>query len=149
MSLRPSSNSCTPFELLEAAAKGVASVGRGIGNSFRAIGRSTGLLGAEEQARWELEGKVVDFAFDQYLSNGTVRTEVNRRGFDLVVDINNANRNGEMKAYIFGRAITGVVLAPAGVVAVIGDFNRAVENGHNGIEAVIRGGVYGMSYPNQ
>jgi hypothetical protein len=43
-----------------------------------------------------------------------------------------------------GRFAFGIIAAPAGAISTIGDTVKAVQNGHNIIDAVSRGGISGL-----
>ena len=115
--------------------EGSVSVVEGVGNSLRFIARGTGLMGTEERLRWEAEGLAVDMAAKEYATNSVVRAEVNAQAYDAITSNASAHNIGRL----VGRSATGVLLAPAGALAAIGDGTRAVERvGVSGAEAVKR-----------
>ncbi|MFY9314849.1 MAG: RHS repeat-associated core domain-containing protein [Burkholderiales bacterium] len=115
--------------------EGAVSIAKGVGNSFRFMARGFGLMGAEEQLRWQAEGLAVDAALKEYATNSVVRSQANAQIYDAISDNASARNIGRF----VGRSITGSLLAPAGGMAAIGDGTRAVERaGVSGAEAARR-----------
>lgn len=122
---------------------GAASVGTGVYNAGRFVARGIGAMGPDEQARWVLEGAVMDAVIDAYATNPEIRDQMNAKGFETLRQIIRDNQDGYLKWYFVGRVATGAVVNPLGVGAALGDFTRAVENKHDAVDAMIRGGVFG------
>ncbi len=133
---------CTFLEKTKAFFRGAWSVVTGTGNSLRFVARGTGLMGAEEQARWSQEGAAVDQFFDRRASDPEFRQQTNRLAVDQAKQFYQNNMDGEMKWFMTGRLGVGAATG-LGPAASIGDMTRAVENGHNTIDAAIRGGLFG------
>lgn len=115
------------------------SVAEGTGNSLRFLARGLGLMGPEELARFNQEGVEVDKFVKRYNEDAEFRREVNKALAQKMGELNTE----EMKWRLNGRAATGIVTG-LGPAALIGDTTRAVENGHNLVDALMRGGLPGQ-----
>jgi hypothetical protein len=136
------SSKCTFFEKAQAFFKGQWSIVEGTSDAVRFAARGTGLMGAEEQARWAQESQAVDSFVKRYNEDPTFALQVNEAAIKQGATFDLKNTNGEMKAWLLGRAITGTVTG-FGPAAFIGGMTRQVENGHNVVDAVIKGGILG------
>jgi len=105
---------------------GVVSVFTGTGRSIRFVGRGTGLLGSDEFSDFNRESVIVDEAINVLATNGAVRDEVASQAL-------NAAQNIDLTSHNIGRAtgrlVTGILLSPFGLSAVIGDVTSTVETG--------------------
>lgn len=101
-------------------------------------------MGVEEQARWSQEGAAVDQFAERYRADPEFKRQLDQMVVDkakaLQHEINYGD--GEMRWFVTGRGLTGAATA-FGPAALTGDTTRAVENGHNAVDAMIRGGVLG------
>lgn len=69
------------------------------------------------------------------------------KAFDTFQQIIRNNQDGYLKWYFTGRFVSGVAVAPLGYAAMLGDMTRAVENKHDAVDAIIRGGIFGRPEP--
>lgn len=99
-------------------------------------------MGAEEQARWSQEGAGVDQFVERYRTDPEFKRQVDQMAVDKAKELYRNNQDGEMKWFVTGRLGVGAATG-LGPAASIGDATRAVENGHNTVDALIRGGVLG------
>jgi hypothetical protein len=109
---------------------------------LRFVARGTGLLGAEEQRRWEQEGEAVQRFVDKYFSDDEFAQEVDRAMGQALGKIYAENQDGWLKAYLLGRVVTGVYTG-FGPVAFIGDATHKVEQGHGVVDSLVNGGILG------
>ncbi len=75
----------------------------------------------------------------RYNEDSAFRSEVNKALAQKAAALNTE----EMKWRLNGRAATGTVTG-MGPAALIGDTTRAVENGHNIVDALMKGGLPGL-----
>lgn len=132
-------NNCNWREKISTWIEGSWSVVEGTGNGLRFIARGTGLMGPEERARFNQEGAEVDKFIKRYNEDSAFRSEVNKALSQKAAALNTE----EMKWRLNGRAATGTVTG-MGPAALIGDTTRAVENGHNIVDALMKGGLPGL-----
>lgn len=138
-----STGRCTFWEKVGAFGDGTGSVATGVYNAGRFVARGIGVMGPDEQARWVIEGEVMDAMIDAYASNPEIRTQMNAKALNTLQQFNRNNQDGYLKWYFTGRVTTGVVVSPFGFAAMLGDMTRAVENKHDAVDAMIWGGFLG------
>ncbi|CCD94777.1 hypothetical protein BRAO375_3690005 [Bradyrhizobium sp. ORS 375] len=128
---------CSFVEALEAVGEGAYSVVAGVGNAFRYLGRSFGLMGGEEFRRSELEANLLAKGIEEYATNRTIRRGANAAIKDKALDY----IQDEAHMYrMLGRSVFGT-LTTLGPAAMAGDFVRALENGHDWADSLGRGVV--------
>lgn len=134
---------CDFGDKLKAMGEGMFSVVTGTGNAFRFIGRGTGLMGEEERLRFNQEGEAADSFARKLRDDPEFRKLVSASVTTEAQKFLHDNQDGWMKWFVTGRAVTGIFTG-FGPAAFIGDFTRAVENGHGMVEALFPGGVAGQ-----
>ena len=95
-------------------------------------------MGADELTRFDQEGAEVDKFVKRYNEDTEFRREVNKVFVMRARELNTE----EMKWRLNGRAATGIMTG-LGPAALIGDTTRAVENDHNIVDALMKGGLPG------
>lgn len=120
-----------------AVVNGAYSVFPGTYNAIRAAGRGIGILGPEESRRFGEEADSIGTALGQIANHPGPAA---RAGRDAVSVLAN---NPLLPYYLFGRMFMGG-LTRLGPAAMAGDALRAVENGHNLIDAIIQYGGAGI-----
>jgi hypothetical protein len=134
-----SPNNCNWREKIATWFEGAWSVAEGTGNSLRFLARGLGLMGQEELARFNQEGAEVDKFVKRYNEDAEFRRDVNKALAQRMGELNTE----EMKWRLNGRAAIGIVTG-LGPAALIGDTTRAIENGHNLVDALMKGGLPGL-----
>ena len=106
---------------------GARSIGTGIGKAARTAARGLGIQGEKESARHSLEVDVTLRGIKEFALNEDFREKVIAASADTAV--NQGAKIGTLEGYghFFGRGVTGTRLAPAGIIAVYGDFTTGVE----------------------
>jgi hypothetical protein len=114
------------------AVNGAYSIFPGIYNAGRAVARGTGLMGPEEYRRFDQEANFIGSASEKIAKHPELAYQAGREAVSALA------RNPYLVAYALGRAAMGgaTMLGPA---ALAGDTLRAVENGHDLLDAVLYG----------
>ena len=111
-----------------AVVNGAYSVFPGTYNAIRAGGRGIGLLGPEEFRRFGQEADSIGTTLGQIAEHPGAAARVSRDALSVL------DSNPLFRYYMFGRAAMGL-LTGLGPAAMAGDALRAVEKGHNMIDA--------------
>jgi RHS repeat-associated protein len=150
--VREASNRAVQFAT--AFGEGAWSVPRANYYAVRHVARGTGMMGSEELARFNQEAHVVDMAVCQYSENPAAFNEALGyavKGLDTALSTSESLRR-YVSARVAGRVAAGVILTPVfwpvGPLATIGDTVRAVESGHDIVDAVVYGGALGHPHSN-
>jgi hypothetical protein len=107
---------------------GIGSLFAGNWKAMRYVARGVGAMGPDELDQFMFEGAVVKDMADLYANNEVVFDTVNRAaGRTMYRTV--ANATPRDMGYMAGRIAAGVVLAPLGVTAIVGDVTSAVEDG--------------------
>lgn len=123
--------------------EGMGSVPRGIFYALRSMARGSGLLGAAEQLQWQQEQQAFDLFVDRYTSDAEFRSLVKQQAISLLRLYTAENSTPYMKAYFASRMATNAITG-TGLVASSGDAWKSIENGHDILDALIKGGVLGQ-----
>ena len=110
---------------------GAYSVFPGTYNALRAVGRGIGILGPEEFRRFGQEADSIGTALGQ-VAEHPAPARVSRDALSVL------DTDPLFRYYMFGRTAHGA-LTGLGPAAMAGDALRAVEKGHNMIDAYKRG----------
>jgi hypothetical protein len=111
-----------------AVVNGAYSVFPGTYNALRAAGRGIGILGPEEFRRFGQEADAVGTVLGQVVDHPGAAAHVSRDALSVL------DSDPLFRYYMFGRAGMGL-LTGLGPAAMAGDALRAVEKGHNMIDA--------------
>ena len=123
---------------------GVGTIFKGGYRSIRFVGRGTGLLGQEEYDDFTREAEIVDKAAEVLYKSDAVRAEI---GVRVISAGQNIHFTDYDIAKVTGRALTGAILSPLGVLATIGDVTNAVEVGvETGNERLLESAVEGFIF---
>lgn len=118
-----------------AVVNGAYSVFPGTYNALRAAGRGIGILGPEEFRRFGQEADAIGTALGQVVEHPGPAAQVSRDALSIL------DANPLFRYYMVGRAAMGL-LTGLGPAAMAGDALRAVEKGHNMIDAY-KSGIQG------
>ncbi len=118
---------------------GVASIFTGLGRTGRYLGRSFGLRRRKEFEKANLEGHMADALVLHVANNPSLIPQ----GISAAVDKASENVNLYNGSRVFGRTVTGLLLAPLGALAGIGDMTYGMDQGRIGIEEQLTQAVYG------
>lgn len=111
-----------------AVVNGAYSVFPGVYNAGRAVARGTGLLGQEEFRRFGQEADVVGGLLGGVAKHPGASARIARHG------VSTLDEDPLFRYYMSGRAAMGA-LTGLGPAAMAGDALRAIERGHNAIDA--------------
>lgn len=120
-----------------AVVNGAYSVVPGIYNFFRAALRGAGVLGEEEARRADQEQAVIECGLREMARHPAATYDASRQALEIL------DANPLFRYYFAGRGLMGAATG-LGYFALPGDALRAIENGHDWINSVARGGVGGM-----
>lgn len=123
--------------------KGAWSVAIGTSNSARFLARASGVLGQREKERSKQEAAELEKFVKRYNDDEEFRELVNQEIRALARDFT-FDDPVSVKWYMAGRVGFGMATG-FGPAASLGDFLRALENGHNQVDSLIKGGVFGQS----
>jgi hypothetical protein len=115
------------------AVNGAYSIFPGIYNAGRAVARGIGLMGPDEYRRFDQEANFIGNTSEEIAKHPELAYQAAREAA-----VGALARNPYLAAYALGRAAMGgaTMLGPA---ALAGDALRAVENGHDVLDAVLYG----------
>lgn len=135
----------TPFsnrgDLISGFAKGAWSIAVGNGRAVRQVGRSGGALGRAEHEDFIREGEFADGVLHELSTNPQAR-ELLYKGLKQAA-MNAPYSDPNFQGYVLGRVGTGMLLAPLGVSATIGDGMHHVENGATAYDDIVIKAMYG------
>jgi len=118
---------------------GAASVFTGSYKSVRYLGRSSGALGQGEFDDALQEGLMMDAAIAKAYDNPQAVLDNASAAFDYAKQ----NANAYNTSRVIGRTVTGLVLAPLGALATIGDISYGIEQGHTSFQSQLQSVFYG------
>ncbi len=120
-----------------AVMNGAYSVFPGAYSAARAVARGVGVLGPDEFRRFGQEADLIGAAAGQVASHPRLAACAARDAVSILAD------NPLLPYYLAGRGFMGY-FSGLGLGAMAGDALRAVENGHDLIDAVIQHGAAGI-----
>ena len=137
-------------ELDRAYSKTVGSVARAFGegaysvlpgtyDAGRAFARGSGLLGSEELRRFDQEMDVTAAALEQIAKHPRPAVRAAGRALSTLWD-------PVLLPHVAGRMVAGY-FSGLGPLAAMGDTLRAIENGHNLVDAIVYSGFQGRPPP--
>ncbi|MFG6668792.1 RHS repeat-associated core domain-containing protein, partial [Halomonas sp. HNIBRBA4712] len=126
---------------LDGAVDGVLSLGTGLQRFFRYAARSVGIYGLDEARNANREGRIIDAAAKEYVTNPNARELANS------AIIHEARQPENYCEYNQGRVISrvgvGLWLSPIGALATMGDISYGVEQGSRTVDEILGDGLYG------
>lgn len=133
---------CSVGQAIGAVGDGAYSSLEGVGNALRFVGRSIGLYGPDEIKRSDQEIRAVTAGVEdggKLLIDSPEARSIAIRAAKEAAAAAAAHLQDERNAYfLLGRVGFGTITG-LGPVAAIGDSTRALENGHNTIDALGKG----------
>jgi hypothetical protein len=101
------------------------------------------MLGSQEQQNVNQEffavGVAVQVAAEQAINNPDQALSLVQSAGDKIAD----NSSVRSISHVVGRAVTGIIFAPVGIVAAIGDVTKEMENGVTSISELLESVVMG------
>ncbi|MGI9279710.1 MAG: hypothetical protein ACR2PX_08770 [Endozoicomonas sp.] len=126
---------------------GVKSVFEGVGRAFRYVGRSIGLYGDAEFDNANMEGHVMDTAISKAVSfavdNPSAAAQGSADAGRAVYNLAKSSANAYTVSRTASRVVTGVLLAPLGGLATVGDVTYGIEQGRVTFEEQVEHVFYG------